>query len=76
MQNSFFAPQLVLKQRHKRAQKWPIIWLGSVEVNASILIGSFILDLIINPSAKSNLYGNSTYEQINMITFSSPLKRN
>ena len=52
------------------------VWLGSLEVNASVLIGSFFLDPIINPSVKSNLYGSSTYEKNHITSFSSLLKRN
>ena len=59
---------------HERTHS--ILWLGGLEVNASVLIGSFFLDSITNPSVKSNLYGSSTYEQNTMTSFSSPLKRN
>ena len=61
--------------KHKKISP-RILWLGSLKENVSVLIGSFFLNSIINPSAKSNLYGNSTYEQNNMISFSSPCKRN
>ena len=57
---------------HERTHS--IVWLGSLEVNASVLIGFFFLDSITNPSVKSNLYGSSTYEQNDMTSFSSPLK--
>ena len=67
--------KIIKRIKHKDISS-RIMWLGSVEVTVSVLIAYFILDSNINPSAKSNLYGNSTYEQINMITFSSPLKRN
>ena len=67
--------KIIKRIKHKDISS-RIMWLGSVEVNVSVLIAYFILDSNINPSAKSKLYGDSTYEQNNKSSFSSALKHN